>query len=206
MSHSGRPWPFLPSVPFTGISSNIIMDVRNVSGRLEYHYGIFSKLFGGNRRRACMFNAGIIFGLTLLRDYAYHRALDDCHASYSLRSMNIVYFGYAMLAMGAVFVASAYYRLGIVGTYLGDHFGILMDKKVEGFPFNVLAHPMYEGASMIFMGWGLVKRKISGLVLSMWAYSVYMLMAKTFEEPFTNHIYNTSKKKSTAAVEKNKSE
>ncbi len=37
------------------------------------------------------------------------------------------------------------------GTFLGDYFGILMSKKVEGFPFNVLDNPMYVGSTMIFL-------------------------------------------------------
>ena len=40
--------------------------------------------------------------------------------------------------------------LGITGTFLGDYFGILMDKRVEGFPFNVLENPMYVGSTLCF--------------------------------------------------------
>lgn len=31
-------------------------------------------------------------------------------------------------------------------------FSILMDARVTGFPFNVLEHPMYDGASISFLG------------------------------------------------------
>ena len=31
------------------------------------------------------------------------------------------------------------------GTFLGDHFDILMDHRLEGFPFNILRDPMYVG-------------------------------------------------------------
>jgi methylene-fatty-acyl-phospholipid synthase len=42
--------------------------------------------------------------------------------------------------------------LGVTGTYLGDYFGILMDKMVTGFPFNVMDNPMYNGSTMCFLG------------------------------------------------------
>ena len=87
-------------------------------------------------------------------------------------------------------VASSLYKLGFIGTYLGDYFGILMDAKVTGFPFNVFEHPMYEGASFWFMGTALYHRKISGVILSCWAVIVYAFFAKLFEEPFTNFIYS----------------
>jgi hypothetical protein len=41
-------------------------------------------------------------------------------------------------------------RFSILGTFLGDYFGILMDHKVEGFPFNILSDPMYDGSTMCF--------------------------------------------------------
>lgn len=36
------------------------------------------------------------------------------------------------------------------GTFLGDYFGILMSHRVEGFPFNLLNDPMYDGSTMCF--------------------------------------------------------
>lgn len=63
--------------------------------------------------------------------------------------------GLALMILGNVFVLSSMYVLGITGTYLGDHFGILMKAKVTGFPFNVFEHPMYQGASMVFLGYAL---------------------------------------------------
>lgn len=47
------------------------------------------------------------------------------------------------------------FRLGITGTYLGDYFGILMKERVTGFPFNVTDDPMYNGGSLLFLGYAL---------------------------------------------------
>lgn len=60
--------------------------------------------------------------------------------------------GAVLVVLGSVFVLSSMWALGITGTYLGDYFGILMDARVTGFPFNVLENPMYIGSSMNFLG------------------------------------------------------
>ena len=59
-------------------------------------------------------------------------------------------------AVGGLLVLSSYYRLGIINTYLGDHFGILLKQRVTGFPFNYFNHPMYEGSTLIFLGYALL--------------------------------------------------
>ena len=56
----------------------------------------------------------------------------------------------ALFAAGQTFVITSTWSLGITGTFLGDYFGILMDSRVEGFPFNVLRDPMYVGSTMCF--------------------------------------------------------
>ena len=56
----------------------------------------------------------------------------------------------ALFVTGQTFVLSSTWSLGITGTFLGDYFGILMDARVEGFPFNVLRDPMYVGSTMCF--------------------------------------------------------
>jgi phosphatidylethanolamine N-methyltransferase len=43
-----------------------------------------------------------------------------------------------------------------VGTYLGDYFGILMSKRVTGFPFNLFSDPMYVGSTFAFLGGALL--------------------------------------------------
>jgi methylene-fatty-acyl-phospholipid synthase len=56
----------------------------------------------------------------------------------------------ALFVLGQTFVVTSTWALGITGTFLGDYFGILMDHRVEGFPFNVLRDPMYVGSTMCF--------------------------------------------------------
>jgi len=73
------------------------------------------------------------------------------------------------------------WALGVTGTYLGDYFGILMDEKVEGFPFNVTGAPMYWGSTCSFLGTALYKGKVAGVLLSVEIFFAY-LIALQFEE------------------------
>lgn len=72
------------------------------------------------------------------------------------------------------------YALGVTGTFLGDYFGILMDKRVEGFPFNVLRNPMYVGSTLSFAAVSLWYESPAGLLLTAYVYVVY-LIALRFE-------------------------
>jgi phosphatidylethanolamine N-methyltransferase len=80
------------------------------------------------------------------------------------------------------------WALGITGTYLGDYFGILMDKMVTGFPFNVCSAPMYYGSTMSFLGTAILFGKPAGVLLTVEVLVVY-LIALRFEDPFTAGIY-----------------
>lgn len=63
--------------------------------------------------------------------------------------------GPLLIAAGHVLVLSSIYKLGIIGTYLGDYFGILHPHKIVSFPFTVSSDPMYDGSTMIFAGYAL---------------------------------------------------
>lgn len=100
-----------------------------------------------------------------------------------------------MFVIGQVFVVTSTYALGITGTFLGDYFGILMDHRVEGFPFNVLRDPMYVGSTLCFAATALWYECPAGLLVTLYVYIVYVI-ALRFEGPFTDMIYlNRSEKK-----------
>ena len=76
---------------------------------------------------------------------------------FELLSSPAVYgIGVVLAFLGQVFAITSLYQLGLTGTYLGDYFGILMKERVTAFPFNVLEHPMYHGATMTFLGMSLM--------------------------------------------------
>ena len=55
------------------------------------------------------------------------------------------------LAVGSLLVGTSMWKLGVTGTYLGDHFGILKRERITSFPFSVAEHPMYYGATLCFL-------------------------------------------------------
>ena len=80
-----------------------------------------------------------------------------------------------LVGLGQLFVITSTWQLGITGTFLGDYFGILMDHRVEGFPFNVLTDPMYVGSTMSFVGASLWYGSPAGLLISLYVYVAYVI-------------------------------
>ena len=124
----------------------------------------------------------------MVRDYIYKTAISEQPSHPLLTSFASQAIGAALLVAGNVLVISSTYALGITGTFLGDYFGILQEKMVTGFPFNVTGSPMYTGSTMSFVGTALVFGKPAGLLLSTWVFVVYSI-ALGYEDPFTSAIY-----------------
>ncbi|KAF4634059.1 hypothetical protein G7Y89_g4065 [Cudoniella acicularis] len=154
----------------------------------EYHNKVLTKLAGGNSRNACYGLAVAIFSLGIFRDFLYERALRAQPSHPALENPLASYIAYALLATGNVLVLSSMWALGVTGTYLGDYFGILMDKMVMGFPFNICSAPMYYGSTMSFLGTAILFGKPAGILLTAEVLVVYMI-ALRFEDPFTAGIY-----------------
>lgn len=88
--------------------------------------------------------------------YSYKIALTRQPTSATMISLPLIDpISYLCLAAGSVLVLSSMYKLGITGTYLGDHFGILMKSRITSFPFNVAEHPMYYGSTLCFLSMAL---------------------------------------------------
>lgn len=155
---------------------------------VEYHNKLLTNLAGGNSKAACYGLAATIFSLGLIRDWLYKTALSEQPSHALLQTAYSQAAAYLLFAAGNILVLSSTYRLGIVGTFLGDYFGFLMDEIVTGFPFNVTGAPMYWGSTMSFLGTALYFGKPAGLLLTAWVYVVYLL-ALRYEDPFTASIY-----------------
>lgn len=122
-----------------------------------------------------------IFSLGIFRDYLYERALKEQVTSDLLTGPIFTYAGYFFFGLGNIFVLSSMWALGVTGTYLGDYFGILMDHRVTGFPFNVLDNPMYVGSTLCFLGTALYFGKPAGLFATLFVHLLYSVALK-FEE------------------------
>jgi len=155
----------------------------------EYRTHFITRLFGGRKYVGCYALAVTIFLLGITRDVLYERALRDqpvhpAIEAWSLREPLAT----ALFATGNVLVLSSMWVLGVTGTYLGDYFGILMESRVTGFPFNVTEHPMYWGSTMSFVATALWFAKPAGLILSLEVWLAYVI-ALAFEGPFTTVVY-----------------
>ena len=160
----------------------------NIAARSEYYNKTLTKLAGGKPLYGCYALAATIFSLGLIRDAIYERALRVQPTSPLLLGFVPQALAVALVASGNILVLSSMWALGITGTYLGDYFGILMDKIVTGFPFNVTGSPMYWGSTMSFAGTALWFGKPAGLVLTAVVFVAYSV-ALRFEDPFTAEIY-----------------
>jgi phosphatidylethanolamine N-methyltransferase len=160
----------------------------NIAARAEYRSKVLTKLAGGNRLLGCYALAATIFTLGIIRDILYKQAIDDQPQHPLLLSDGVKLASIVLFVVGNVLVLSSMYALGITGTYLGDYFGILMDERVTGFPFNITDNPMYYGSTMTFLSVALWEGKPAGIFITAVVLAAY-LVALRFEEPFTAMIY-----------------
>ncbi|KAG9788812.1 hypothetical protein KCU88_g1668, partial [Aureobasidium melanogenum] len=156
----------------------------NVVARLEYNTHFLTKIFR-SPYYGCYALAVTIFSLGILRDSLYKSALDEQPLYPPLHQPVL---GAVLFAIGNILVLSSMWALGVTGTYLGDYFGILMDHKVEGFPFNVTGAPMYWGSTLSFLGTALYTGRAAGVLLTLEVFVMYWIALK-FEDPFTAQIY-----------------
>jgi len=162
----------------------------NIVARNEYRNKTITKIFCGNPKNGCYFLAASIFLAGMLRDSFFQKAIaEQPHVQILPEPLNVI-IPAMLVGLGQLFVVTSTWQLGITGTFLGDYFGILMDHRVEGFPFNVLTDPMYVGSTMSFVGASLWYESPAGLLISLYVYVVYVI-ALRFEGPFTDMIYST---------------
>ncbi|GAA5992312.1 hypothetical protein JCM5350_000811 [Sporobolomyces pararoseus] len=124
----------------------------NIVARQEYKNKLLTKLALGKPYLGCYGLAFTIFTLGILRDHLYQKALSEQPTLPALHYTEFKLLAGFCFAVGGVLVVSSMWALGVTGTYLGDYFGILMDEKVESFPFNVTSNPMYYGSTLSFLG------------------------------------------------------
>ncbi|KIW67573.1 hypothetical protein PV04_06813 [Phialophora macrospora] len=156
----------------------------NIVARREHKTHFLTKTFG-SPYYGCYALAVTIFSIGIIRDSLYKSALEEQPIYPPLHQPAL---GVLLFLSGNVLVLTSMYALGVTGTYLGDYFGILMDEKVEGFPFNVTGAPMYWGSTLSFLGTALYYGRVAGLLLTLELFVMY-LGALQFEDPFTAAIY-----------------
>ncbi|XP_069102342.1 phosphatidylethanolamine N-methyltransferase-like isoform X2 [Argopecten irradians] len=164
----------------------------NTVARWQYRTRKMSKALGGKKQGTIVMGL-MILSLGLFRDWMFKLMLDSQPKWPALYENWILWSGYASIWIGATLVFSSFYSLGFYGTFLGDYFGILMNERVTGFPFNVLENPMYVGSTLNFLGAALVKASQTGVVVTVLVAIVYKV-ALMYEGPFTAYIYSQRRK------------
>ena len=92
----------------------------NVLGQYEYKTKKISKFFGGNAKLAVYCIFVFIFSLGLSRNYTYKVVVDSsAHMDWDETIFKVL--GLISYAIGMTLVIGSSWRLGIVGTYLGDY-------------------------------------------------------------------------------------
>lgn len=123
---------------------------------LEYRNKTITRFFGGNSHYGCYFLTVAIFSFGILRDSLYvfwlrpvridrvfnsfllnicdryHRALMEQPRKEMLPEPFATLVPAVLFVVGQTFVITSTWALGITGTFLGDYFGIFMDRRVEG--------------------------------------------------------------------------
>ncbi|XP_028826622.1 phosphatidylethanolamine N-methyltransferase isoform X2 [Denticeps clupeoides] len=155
--------------------------------RWEHRTRGLTRLFGGPYV-ACYSLAILILLLNVYRSHSITVAMKGQPKWALMDRPEVFYTGVALIGGGILFVVSSFLALGFTGTFLGDYFGILMEKKVTGFPFNMIENPMYWGSTANYLGLALMKASPVGVVLA-GVVAISYRVAITYEGPFTNEIY-----------------
>lgn len=159
----------------------------NVVARWEHSTRRLTALFG-SPYVACYCLGFVILLLNVGRSYSMTEAMKAQPRWELLDRTEVYYAGGILLVVGTVLVVSSFLVLGFTGTFLGDYFGILMEEKVTGFPFNLVENPMYWGSTANYLGLALIGSSPIGLILTA-VVAVAYKVAIQFEGPFTEHIY-----------------
>ncbi|XP_076123107.1 phosphatidylethanolamine N-methyltransferase [Alosa pseudoharengus] len=159
----------------------------NVVARWEHRTRGLTRMFG-SPHVACYSLATAILLLNVYRSHSITVAIKGQPKCAMMDRWELFQVGVAVMAAGSLLVLSSFVALGITGTFLGDYFGILMEKKVTGFPFNVMENPMYWGSTLNYLGLALMNASPVGVVLTV-VVAVTYKVAIAYEGPFTEEIY-----------------
>lgn len=120
----------------------------NLIGRFEYHTRIPSSLL--IKPVIGTYVSGFFIALlSLVRSALFEEAIRHQPTLDVLDNSFVHVVASVLLVFGLSLFLGAYYHLRIVGTYLGDYFGILQPKRITSYPFSIIKNPMYDGSSLI---------------------------------------------------------
>ena len=158
---------------------------------LQYKYKLISKFTGDDMGRAADLAAYILIHLGTFRNYSF------IESTYNSKPLDLGLFNYILmligilsLSLGGLLVILAFRKLGLRGMYFGDHFGFIMRKRIDSFPYNYFENPQYTGCTMMYLGYSLFCRSITGLILTISIVICYHILFRFFEKRQLKRLYN----------------
>lgn len=158
---------------------------------LQYKYKLISKFTGDDMGRAADFAAYILIHIGTFRNYSFiESTYNSIPLDLGIFNYIIVMIGAMLLILGSILVAYAFRKLGLRGMYFGDHFGFIMKKRIDSFPYNYCENPQYNGCVMMYLGYSLMCRSLAGLIMTLFIVCCYQILFRFFEKKQLKRIYN----------------
>jgi methylene-fatty-acyl-phospholipid synthase len=158
---------------------------------LQYKYKLISKFTGDDMSRAADISAFILIHLGTFRNYSFIESTYNSK-SFDLGILNyfFIFIGTFSLTLGSILVTLAFRKLGLRGMYFGDHFGFIMKKRIDSFPYNYFENPQYNGCIMMYLGYSFICRSPTGLTLTLSIVLSYQLLFRFFEKKQLKMLYS----------------
>ena len=162
--------------------------IWNLIVRHEYNTRSVSRLCGGPRAGVVLVACIVMVNNSIRTSFFHYIVGKNSKLQFLEDNVGATIAGYVIIGVGVLLVLSSTWRLGFFCTFLGDYFGILLDARVTGFPFNILNHPMFWGSFLIYVGDSVLCASAVAFLSSLFIGLSYVLAA-AFEVPFTAKIY-----------------
>ena len=171
--------------------SGLSLIVWGILPHLQHKHKLISWLFSDNREIAADFLAFLLIHIGTFRNYAFFESLFS-NKRLDFGEFNILstIIGIIFLCIGSLFWITALLKLGLRGSYFGDHFGFVFNKKVDSFPFNLLENPQYNGSKLFLLGQSIIFRSVIGCVLTLFTSLLYSFVFFVFEKKNMKSIYS----------------
>ena len=178
---------FLEAVALT-IASMISLSLLP---HLQYKYKLFSRITDGDMGRAADFLALLLIHMGTFKNYAFFESLftNERFPVGLWYNYTVLPLGGLLILAGGVLVICSFKKLGLRGMYFGDHFGFLLEKRIDGFPYNYFKNPQYNGTNMVYLGLSLVTRSFSGIMLTAFIICIYRIFWHFMESKKLNEFY-----------------
>ena len=162
--------------------------IWNLIVRYEYRTRAVSRLCGGPRAGVVLVACIVMVNNSIRTSFFHYIVGKSSKLQFLEHNIGATAAGYLIVGVGVLLVLSSAWRLGFFCTFLGDYFGILLDAKVTGFPFNIVDHPMFWGSFLIYVGDSVLCASAVAFLLSLFI-GLSFAIAAVFEGPFTAKIY-----------------